>query len=100
MLGVYKVVLHGSGIDIQVEGCDSADDRAVGFYTTRTVFALSAEEAINKARAEEETAWKLPPLSVNNRSGNVKISVDKIYSGTLFDFFNKKKGYSFYADEE
>jgi hypothetical protein len=95
----FRVMLCGIGISLPAE---DGSDPAIGFYTTRDVFAANAENASKKAIDLVLKHWKPGGSYAAANQGAVPIlTLDKSWRvGYLYGLFGRKpSGYVFYSHE-
>lgn len=93
----FCVILHGTGILLESE---DASPPIIGFYTTRTVSAVSAEEAVEKARRAVRALWASGEYHALNKGALPVLTVDTVKQVSLWQFLRSpNKGHTFYAIE-
>lgn len=95
----FRVMLSGTGISLAIEG---SPDAAIGFFTTRDVFASNAEQASKKAIDLVLKHWRPGGRYAAANEGCVpSLTLDKSWRvGYLSGIFGRKpSGYVFYSHE-
>jgi len=90
-------MLHGHGIKLQIEG----DSRpAVGFYCTRLLKALNADEAVLKAKEMVLHQWTSPEYTGVSKGVVPTLEVDSIEEASFFSSLTfKNSGHVFYPED-
>jgi hypothetical protein len=94
----YKFMLSGRGIDMAV-----GDDRVIGFFTTRLVYARDLRAAELKASESVMSDWRAGGKHyTNNRGAIPKLAVEHAFRvGPIAGIFARRpSGYSFYSGED
>jgi hypothetical protein len=108
----YQVIVHGYDINIPVTSSDGADsldsydnlkceDRVIGFYATRNVYASNTFAAASKAIDKIKSELKRHELGLGKNGQNMKIDIDTLFElnvlGILYIFLRPKRGFTFYS---
>jgi len=93
----FRVMLHGQGIKLQIEG----DSRpAVGFYCTRLIKATNADEAILKSKEMVLHQWTSQEYAEINKGAVPLLEVDSLDEASFFSRLTfKNTGHVFYPEE-
>jgi hypothetical protein len=93
----FRVMLHGEGIDLLVEG---STEPAIGFYITRIIRASSPDEATERVRSVIAHEWAMEPYKSSNRGLSPRLTMESVSEATFFDWLTfKKPGYSLYSND-
>jgi hypothetical protein len=89
-------MLHGHGIRFPFED----GKLVIGFYTSRVVMAASAEEAVEKAKAQVTELWASPEYAAQNQGPLPVLKTEKVSEVSWWQARKiPNKGHTFYANE-
>jgi hypothetical protein len=94
----YRVLMNGAEIDIpQLGGGGSVS----GFWVSRAVRAISAEEAAERAKALVLSNWSEGKYQHANRKAVPVLRVDTVERTSFIRYLmHPKSGFTFYGDEK
>jgi hypothetical protein len=96
-MAYFRVMLHGHGIKLHIEG---ESRPAVGFYCTRQINASTAEAAVLKAKEMVLQEWSSPQYAAINKGALPILDVDSVEQVTFFSSLTfKNSGHTFYPEE-
>jgi hypothetical protein len=92
----YAVMLHGHGIRFPFED----GKLMIGFYTSRVVTAASAEEAVEKAKAQVTDLWTSAEYATQNQGSLPVLETEKVAEVSWWQARKiPTKGHTFYANK-
>lgn len=92
----FRVVLHGTGISFTLDG---ASRPCIGFYTSRSVRASSAEEAVHKANQLVLATWRTEEYIRANSGGLPLLTTDEVEEISFWRTLKiPNTGHTFYAE--
>jgi hypothetical protein len=93
---LFRVVLHGTGIRFTLEG---ETRPCIGFYTSRSVWASSVEEAVHKANQLVLATWQTEEYTRANTGDLPLLTTDKVEKISVWRALTiPNAGHTFYAE--
>src|ERR1700736_4542339 len=89
---VYRVMLKAEGLGVPLDGRETP----CGVYKTEFVWARTAAQAINRARAKVAAALSRNPAINQADLGGLSLSVDEIEAGWGVANLLRRQGFVFY----
>ena len=93
-MAYFKVVLHGTGLNIPLEGAGAG---IIGFYATRLVRAPTVTGAEAKAKQLVESEWSEGGKYWAHGGAGLCLFVESVNQSTFVDRSFANRGYSFYS---
>lgn len=96
-MAFYRVLLHGEGIRLHWSDPPSP---AVGFYTSRTLWARSPEQAAARAVHAVRGAWAEGALAKANSGLPPILTIESVTTASVLQWLTApNKGHTFYLEE-
>lgn len=97
-MAFYAILINGQGI--RMPGSEAAKP-IVGFYTSRTIWALDEERARERALRSVRKLWVAGEYARSNEGASPQLTVDSCKRvGLRAWLVAPNKGHSFYPEEE